>query len=143
MIAIGRKSLTDYVPCRRALQKSLVQQGQTNLFDSLTTQLNHASETSKSLPKTNEFIFNIVRIQATVPSFRFSDLIYRRADQPTHKKPFQSIQKYANRPLRKSLIYENSSILFFKERLNRVGLSLTSSGKKERIFDYSNCKAVL
>lgn len=50
----------------------------------LTTHLNHASETSKSLPETNEFIFNIVRIQATVPSFRFSDLIYPQTDQPPH-----------------------------------------------------------
>ena len=138
MIAIGRELLTEYVPCRRALKKNVVQQGQTNLFivcDSdpfclcdLKTQLNHASETSKSLPETNEFIFNIFRIQATLPSFRFSDLVYPQTDLPILIKTIQLIRKYVNRPLPKNLIYKNSSILFFKERLNQVGL--TSSDKE-------------
>lgn len=64
------------------------------------------------------------------------------ADQPIlTSNHLQLIQKYANRPLRKNLIYTNSSILFFKERSNQVGLS---HAKKESYpFDYSNGKAVL
>ena len=67
-------------------------------------------------------------------------LVISYPQTPILIKTVQSIQKYANRLLHKNLIYKNSSILFFKERLNQVGLS-PPLAKKEATFDYSNGKA--
>ena len=111
------------------------QQGQTNIFicdseQSASVINDPAQPCVRNLPETNEFIFNFVRIQATLPSFRFSDLIilYPQTDQPTNKHHHPVDSEICKSAVTQKIDLQKQLYSVLQGEVKPSG-SLTSSGK--------------